>query len=339
MRSSIFAREWLLAWVLALLGLTVVVSPAVAQDRGEDPQDEGSLTAEEGQQAEAEETEPGDDDRRQERGELKRALRLQRLMRKQLELRDEQVRRINKLFEEHFESLREQARVAAEVRGDNAARIRELERQLADARRDGNKEAMGEAVRELRELRGGERRAWALHRQFRSAVLEELDAEQGATFRKLFRKVMRPRGDVGELRREVQVIQRALHSLDLTAEQQEATRKHSAGLRDVLAKVRQGDQEAAGNAVAELRRAVIGELTQEQVSRFEAAEVEAREHLAKRPDRPPRRSPRDMPRRPREIDQEQPEDEEPPPEGEPVEEADVEVEAPEVEEAAGEEED
>jgi hypothetical protein len=252
-------------------------SPTAAQE-GEQPADQEAVTDQDEQQDEAE----------GERTELKRVLLLQKLMRKEIKLRDEQLRPVNELFEQHLEALREQQQAEQEGQEDNSARIKEVQQQIADAKRAGDLESVREAVRELHRLQGGRAQMQALHRRFRDAVLEELDEEQGAKFRNLYRKVLQRRDSRSAVRTEFQAIRQGLRSLELSVAQQEAVQEHFRELRTVLAKFREGDTSGAEEALAQVRQRIVGELTEEQAAEFEKAVAKARTQLGRRLDRPQR---------------------------------------------------
>ncbi|MHC4090809.1 MAG: hypothetical protein ACYSVY_11130, partial [Planctomycetota bacterium] len=145
------------------------------------------------------------------------------LMRKEIELHDEQNRVINRLFEEHLEALADLAKEREAARLENAERIKELEEELKEARQERDREAMREIREALRELTAGGGRLMEAHREFQAAVIEELDEEQASKFRTLARRVMFGRPERSDRFREIQVMRQALMALDLPPEQREAT--------------------------------------------------------------------------------------------------------------------
>ena len=290
-------------WAVVLAGMAAAVPWAAAGEGQDAPDDEALVGQQEEETAGGDQEDQVDAEGWPERAELKRVMRLQKLMRQQLDLRDQQVRRINALFEEHLEALRQHARSAARARSENAARIKEIREQLVAASRERDRQTIRALSRELRELRGGRAGLRQLQASFQEAILEELDEQQAQKFRVLFRRIMNPRRDLREITREIQVIRWALSAAGPSLEQQKATQQYWARLRDVQAKAREGDSEAATEALAEIREAILGELNEDQVARFRDAEEELRKDAERRP-RPGGRKPlRDLPRRPLKTDQ------------------------------------
>ena len=302
MRSRIRRAMWLSLWVVVLVGMTAAVPQAAAGDREDAPDDE-ALVGQEEETAGGDQEEQADGEGSRERADLKRVMRLQKLMRQQLDLRDRQVRRINALFEEHLEALRRHARSAARARSENAGRLKELQKQLVAASRERDRQSIQALSRELRKLRGGGAGLRQLQASFQEAILEELDEQQAQEFRALFRKIMGSRAGLREITGEIQIIRWALRSAGLSLEQRKVTQQYLARLIDVHTRARQGDTEGSTEVLAEIREGILSQLDEDQVARFREAEEEFRRD-AERHSRPGRRKPPpDLPRRPLNTDQ------------------------------------
>jgi hypothetical protein len=281
-----------IAWVFALMMMLGPAGTINGQDWQGDEADgliEGADQPPGQEEAEAEEQadEPGDTEakkgqRRRGRDDTKRLMKLHKEMLKEIELRDEQAGAINDLFEEHLKALRERAKEAGSEGEDDSDGRRELQEQYLEARRAQDRERMKELMAELRGLRGAAPGGSRIHTEFRKAVVAELDEEQAKQFNKLFRKIMMPGTQMREAMGELRVLQRAVHSLDLSEEQRQAVRRHLAGMGEALGLARAGDTDAAKRAITDIREAIIGELDEGQAGRLEEAEAEVREEMDRR---------------------------------------------------------
>ncbi|MCP4251201.1 MAG: hypothetical protein GY778_29545 [bacterium] len=297
---SLHARTawgWCWFWGLpALLCWAVTALPASAQTAdepdpvdadtdGAEPQEDVAVDTEADDRTDADAPKtPGApasprSDQPERRDELSRAKQLLKLVRAELDLRDEQAVRVNDLFEEHFEALAELIKNRERHRRENAARMEELREELTRAQREGDREAIQEIRGELRELMGANSATRELHREFNAAVLEELDEEQAEKYRELVQRVMSTSSIGMNKLREIQVMNRALRELDLPPQQRRAAMKHLRGLRDILAGAREAGDDAVTQAVDELREAILGELDEEQIAQFEEAEERVRSSL------------------------------------------------------------
>ena len=271
-------------WMAGFGGWGLAPLPAAAQEAGDEAAeaDATETGTEVGQAEDGSRPGVGDRDRsgrRKGRDELARIRKLHELMRKEIRLRDEQIGPINRLFENHLEALTALSKEREAKRRANAARLEELEQEIAAARKDGDRETVRRLRREHRELSGAAGRLMELHRSFHAEVTEELDQEQGKAFRALARRVMFGRPERSSRLRDIQTLRRALRELDLSPEQKEATRRHFSGLREKLTEARPQGEEAIGKVVDELREAVLGELNEEQIARFEQTEQQIRKEL------------------------------------------------------------
>ncbi|HUU82351.1 MAG TPA: hypothetical protein VM243_02500, partial [Phycisphaerae bacterium] len=137
-------------------------------------------------------------------------------------------------------------------------------------------------LQEWREATGGDGTMMKLRNQFYRDIGDVLNEEQMHQFRRLASQAMRPDGG-GPLQgalMDIQVLRRALRDLELPRKQKRAALKHFEGLKEGLPKVRQEGEEALAEYSAELRKAVLAELDEEQVAALEAAEAELRERMA-----------------------------------------------------------
>lgn len=206
-------------------------------------------------------------------------IRLRKEMKQKIELRDEQIGPVGDAFDTHMKNIRDWAEKRAE--SENSAQVQYLEDQLAEARRNRNRDEMRRIMGELREARGaGSIRA--LHVGFRSEVIRHLDQQQARQFDDLFRDVMMPRQNVRAVLREMRLLRRALGSVDLSEEQQEAVLLHEKELSNVMRTARTEGQEEAKRRFAEIREAILKELTPEQVQVFEQTERETKARLEQR---------------------------------------------------------
>ncbi len=287
-----------LVGALILGGLVHVAGAPAAKASQQDPEDQDD-SAEVDDLAGATSQPGGPDDDTSDREPLKMVLRLQKLMRAQLKLEPDQAKRIDELFKEHIERLRQSPeQQPRELSDEDRARITELQQQVAAASRDGDREAIRRLLAELREIRGDEGGAGGPHGPLRTAILQELNEEQAKKFRTLFRRVMTPQDRFSAMMREMQVFRRALRNLDLTTEQQEATRKHLAKLRDLQMQERTAAAGGAEELIAQVRQAILAELTETQAARFLEVEAEIRKGSSVDADEDRQPSPSDLPRRP-----------------------------------------
>ncbi len=292
MRSDTLFGGLGLCCVVALLGLLAQPQAAFSQEADADDGDaaeveEGVEIDEEDESGQVPETHEADErgsrgasdqDRNSGRQEIRRLKKLRELVRKELELTEEQFEEINDLFEEQLEKVMEIAKEEERHSRENAGRLRDLQERINEARHDGDRDTLRELVEEFRSLRGGSGRIWEEARRFHDAVLEVLDKEQGSDFRRLIR--MASPGPEGRTARldTMRVLRRALRDVDLTPEQKEATTRLFIDLRDAVREAR-GDEAAMERMLNELREDILAELDEDQARRLEEAEERIREQV------------------------------------------------------------
>jgi hypothetical protein len=233
-------------------------------------------------------------------------------VRQELELRDEQIATVGDLFEAYLEAVAEQVKKMEATRQENSARLEELRREAAEARKNGDRQAMREISQQLREAIGANGTLTDLRRQLFVDMMEVLDEEQGHQFRRLAGRAMRAgdRDRRGPMR-DVQILRRALLELDLPPEQRKATLRHFKDLTKKLPEAWQRGGEDATRMAEELREAVLAQLDEKQVAALEAAEAKMREKLkARRPRHRPGKGSRPPAAATPEADEEHDEDDE-----------------------------
>lgn len=286
MRRDILCVAWPLCWVVACWSLATAVPVAIAQEGDVEEADAG-VTQETPRRPEMPPARPGT---WEPADELKRAKALHELVRQELELRDEQVKDVNNLFEEYLEGTAEQVRKMEAARQENAARIEELQQEAVEARRNRDGELVREISQELRELSGADGTLVTLRREFFHDIAEVLDEEQNRQFRRLAGQAMRSAGGRERLAGlwDLQILRRALLELEPPPEQMRAAMRHFRDSQERLSQARQEGEEAMRQLAAEVREGVLGELDEQQVAALEEAEARVRQKVARRG---PRRRP------------------------------------------------
>ena len=312
MRSKMTGRLMAAWWVLAVLGFVVPGATSFAQqpdaEEGDaqefDENAELDEAVEEDQAAELEDDHadvaeaaeadqgPGSDRgapgaaaehqlRNPAQEEAKRVKQLRELVRRELDLRDDQIEPINEVFEEYIEELLPLAKEMENKNQQNTREIQQLRDKISEARKEGDRGTVRELLGELRAMTGADGRLAKRAREFHQAVTELLDPEQARAFSGLLRKTRA--GGPGQGLMALSVMRRALREIDLSPEQREATNQLFAGLQDKMRSARSNEDEGAvEKVIAELREAIAKELNQEQMEAFEAAEERLQERFQHR---------------------------------------------------------
>lgn len=273
MKSTSLWLAFLCGWAFTWGG---GLEPAVCLAQ-EDGQESGGAESDPKEQPAGDKAE-GENGRSRLKFEIARLRTLQESMRESIRLRDEQIKPVTKLFDEHAEALTEKFKSLEAENAKNTDKVRELKEAMTAAQANRDREEVRRIRRELRDI-AGLSNVMEMHRAFQAKVIEELDEEQAEKFRELARESYQTRRSARNANLDLVVLRRSLIEIEQTPEQAEAIRVLFMDHRQSLLDAGRTDPGVQEALTTKLRDAIIAKLTPEQVEKLKEQEEETRKSM------------------------------------------------------------
>ena len=289
-------------WIV-LLGVALVLwaqAPALAQH---DDADDGAAVVEEevdtavqedDEEADDEQADESRDARRGPPAEVKERMgrpsrtmrldRLERMMKKKLELDSDQEYDLEQLFEERRETYQEEIE---ESRGDRDAQremMRDVIEQMREARDSGDEQRMQDLRESMRDMRSGQK-VDEITDEFVEEVEELLDEEQAEQFHELLSRLEPGTMRADTARKNPQLFYRHVKRLDLDDEQREELEGLFEGVKEEL-RDRGSDPEDRDEISARFHEEVMELLSDEQKTQLKRLGRDLKRTEMPRPSRP-----------------------------------------------------
>ena len=227
-------------------------------------------------------------------GELQAIKTLRKAVRKELDLSDQQAKRIDGLFDEQVEKVKEILREQRERRRQDAGKVAEISRALAEAARERDRDRMNELREQLRDLRSSDRELREARQEFEEALAAEVDEGQREKLRRLIaanwlESISRRFGLHG-----FATMWRILREMDLGSEQRRSVLQVRTEFARELREARD-EPERTADIESKMREKILELLDEEQKARFLDLEKERAERDKERLSRDRRPRPQTLP--------------------------------------------
>jgi len=235
--------------------VSIVASPAAAQETEDGDEGEGRFRQQ-----------------RETRGadEVVKVNQLHEAMLERMEFDEEQKGMLADVFDAHLVTVEEAQKRGQRDRRATAQEMGDLMRQAREAREAGDTDEARRLHEQMQALRGGPAAVAALNQEFHQAIRELLDEDQVNQFEDILKTIYPERAR--ERRHNPNTIMQALREVDLDETQEQAVRGHLKEYMETMRDARTQGPEEIDRRYGEFRQAIVDELTEEQVAKFEEAE-------------------------------------------------------------------